>query len=302
MAQNNLISAAAQAGLNSSQKAQVDGLAKLLDSHKTLLALPAPVAQQKFGQMTQDQQNAHLAMFGESEDAPPEQKRGWFGTAFHYVTTPIKAVIGGTFAALTEVSDAMTRIYRTGAIALDQNVNIAKAFEIANDKGDMVFSPDRISRAKKEFGNEKNKLVIQNLGIIVFDFLEKHFGDIFNYEYTKKLEDELDAIAEGKKTKIEVCEGYYKQIISLKEKLLTVKLKEREKQESIPIPIDSNHSFIIGKYGPVIKCIDEKNKISFKAIKKDIDISRIQEYSLEEFEEFNRLTSELSSDLNSLFL
>jgi hypothetical protein len=154
MAQNNLIAAAAQAGLNPSQKSQVDGLAKLLDSHKTLLALPAPVAQQKFGQMTQDQQNAHLAMFGESEDAPPEQKRGWFGTAFHYATAPIKAVIGGTFAALTEVSDAMTRLYRTGAIAADQGVNIGKAFEIANDKGDMVFSPDRISRAKKEFGND----------------------------------------------------------------------------------------------------------------------------------------------------
>jgi hypothetical protein len=154
MAQNNLISAASQAGLNPSQKSQVDGLAKLLDSHKTLLALPAQVAQQKFGQMTQDQQNAHLAMFGESEDAPPEQKRGWFGTAFHYATAPIKAVIGGTFAALTEVSDAMTRIYRTGAIALDQGVNIGKAFEIANDKGDMVFSPDRISRAKTEFGND----------------------------------------------------------------------------------------------------------------------------------------------------
>jgi hypothetical protein len=154
MAQNNLIAAAAQAGLTPGQKAQVDGLAKLLDSHKTLLALPTPVAQQKFSSMTQDQQNAHVAMFGESEDAPPEQKRGWFGTAFHYMTTPIKTVIGGTFAALNEVSDFMTRLYRTGAIAADQGVNIGKAFEIANDKGDMVFSPDRISRAKKEFGSD----------------------------------------------------------------------------------------------------------------------------------------------------
>jgi hypothetical protein len=154
MAQNNLIAAAAQAGLTPGQKAQVDGLAKLLDSHKTLLALPSPVAQQKFNSMTQDQQNAHTAMFGESEDAPPEQKRGWFGTAFHYMTAPIKAVIGGTFAALNEVSDFTTRLYRTGAIAADQGVNIGKAFEIANDKGDMVFSPDRISRAKKEFGSD----------------------------------------------------------------------------------------------------------------------------------------------------
>ena len=154
MAQNNLIAAAAQAGLTPGQKSQVDGLAKLLDSHKTLLALPAPVAQQKFNLMTQDQQNAHVAMFGESEDKPPEQKRGWFGTAFHYMTAPIKTVIGGTFAALNEVSDFTTRLYRTGAIAADQGVNIGKAFQIANDKGDMVFSPDRISKAKKEFGSD----------------------------------------------------------------------------------------------------------------------------------------------------
>jgi len=154
MAQKNLISAAAQANLSPSEKTQVDGLAKLLDSHKTLLDLPAPIAQQKFNQLTQEQQNAHLAMFGESEDAPPEQKRGWFGSAFHYVTAPIKAVVGGTFAALNEVSDAMTRIYRTGAIAIDQGVNIGRAFEIANDKGDLVFSPDRITKAKEEFGND----------------------------------------------------------------------------------------------------------------------------------------------------
>lgn len=154
MAQNNLISAAAQAGLNAAQKSQIDGLAKLLDSHKNLLALPVPVAQQKFSEMTQDQQNAHVAMFGESEDKPLEPKRGPIASAFHYLTSPVKAVIGGTFAALNEVSDFMTRLYRTGAIAADQGINIGKAFEIANDKGDMVYSPDRISRAKKEFGND----------------------------------------------------------------------------------------------------------------------------------------------------
>jgi len=154
MAQNNLISAAAQAGLNPAQKDKVDGLAKLLDSHKTLLALPQDFAQQKFSEMTQDQQNAHVAMFGESEDKPPEQKRGPIGSAFHYMTAPIKAVIGGTFAAINEVSDFTTRLYRTGAIALDQGVNVSNAFEIANDKGDMVFSPDRISKAKKEFGSD----------------------------------------------------------------------------------------------------------------------------------------------------
>jgi DNA topoisomerase-1 len=42
---------------------------------------------------------------------------------------------------------------------------------------------------KKEFGNEKNKLIIQPLGTIVLDFLEKYFEELFNYNYTKQMED-----------------------------------------------------------------------------------------------------------------
>ena len=150
----NLIKAASQAGLTKQQQAQIDGLSKLLKSHKNLLALPTNQAQQKFGTLTQDQQNAHLAMFGSNEDPTVVQKRGAFGTAAHYVTDPIKKGIGGVFAGLNEVSDFMTRLYRTGAIAVDQNIDLAKAFDVANDKGDQVFSPDRIASAEQRYGKD----------------------------------------------------------------------------------------------------------------------------------------------------
>ena len=48
---------------------------------------------------------------------------------------------------------------------------------------------------EKEFGNEKNKLVIQPLGIAVMDFLIKNFNVLFNYDFTKNMEKELDNIA-----------------------------------------------------------------------------------------------------------
>jgi DNA topoisomerase-1 len=134
---------------------------------------------------------------------------------------------------------------------------------------------------KKEFGNEKNKLVIQNLGILVFDFLEKHFGDIFNYEYSKQLEDDLDKIAEGLKTKFDVCKCYYSQITCLKQELINLKIEEGEKKKET-VKIDDKHTLLIGKYGPVIKCSEENKKYSFKAIKKDIDMDRIQEYTLDD--------------------
>ena len=48
---------------------------------------------------------------------------------------------------------------------------------------------------EREFGNEKNKLVIQPLGILVLEFLLKHYEKLFDYEYTKNMETDLDIIA-----------------------------------------------------------------------------------------------------------
>lgn len=133
---------------------------------------------------------------------------------------------------------------------------------------------------KKEFGNEKEKLVIQSLGISVHDFLETYFSDIFNYDFTRELENDLDLIAIGNKKKREVCEKYYTQLISLKnacqnknEIMSNNNLKEEKR-------LDDRHSLIIGKYGPVIKCKDKDNNVSFIGVRKDIDLQQINNYTL----------------------
>ena len=33
---------------------------------------------------------------------------------------------------------------------------------------------------------------------MVYEFLEKHFDDLFNYDYTKNMEDDLDKISREK--------------------------------------------------------------------------------------------------------
>ncbi len=152
MSDINIRSAATQAGLTPAEKAQADGLAKLVKSHKTLLSMPAQYAEQAFSELSKSQQNAHVAMFG-GEDPEVKAKRGWLGGAFHYLGKSAKTAIAAPFKALNEVSDFTTRLYRTGAIALDQNLDLSEAFDVANDKGDKVFSPDRIAAAKSQFGN-----------------------------------------------------------------------------------------------------------------------------------------------------
>jgi len=136
--------------------------------------------------------------------------------------------------------------------------------------------------SKKEFGNEKGKLVIQPLGVIVIEFLLKHFPTFFDYTYTKDMEDNLDKIATGQSKWTSVCSTCHNDLIGIIDGLKDLKKFE--------IRIDNEYSVIIGKYGPVIKFIDQKftdkekdkTNVTFIPVKKGLDIKVLQE-----FEELN---------------
>ena len=138
-------------------------------------------------------------------------------------------------------------------------------------------------RGEKEFGNEKNKLVITQMGILVIEFLIKYFNDIFNYDYTKKMEDDLDLIARGKKKYATLCNDCN----TLIEKLITDNsLLESSNGSSLKlnIKIDDKHTYTIGKNGPIIKYSKADGSMGFYGVKPDIDMELLKngEYKLEE--------------------
>ena len=131
-------------------------LSKTLASHRELSNLPSNVAAQAYASKTPAQKTALTNLAG-VKDPTTEPKRGWLGTAWHYT-------LGGAFALAQEASDLATRVYRTGAIALDQGVPLVgagNAWDIANDKGDNVFSPNRIEKAKKQYGSDRISLAMR---------------------------------------------------------------------------------------------------------------------------------------------
>jgi DNA topoisomerase I len=141
-------------------------------------------------------------------------------------------------------------------------------FELENDE---ILETEN----KREFGNEKNKLVIQQTGILVIELLIKKYSDIFNYEYTKQMEDILDIIAKGEKEYHYLCRECLEQINTIND---TMKIKKSE-----AIIIDDNHTYVIGKHGPVIKST-KTNKTEFISVKKDLDLEKLKngEYKLED--------------------
>ena len=145
--------------------------------------------------------------------------------------------------------------------------------------------------SKRNFGNEKNKLVLQPLGLIVTEFLENNFNNLFDYNYTKQMEDDLDKISQGSKIWYELCKDCNDQI-----SILVNNLKDEPKSK-LEIKIDENNSYVIGKYGPVIKntsFVDGKNSTVFNKVIKDVDIHKLEngEYKLEDILDKNHVRSE----------
>jgi DNA topoisomerase-1 len=138
---------------------------------------------------------------------------------------------------------------------------------------DFVLTDNIVSKFvnKREFGNEKNKLVIQPLGIIVIEFLLDKFDMFFNYDYTKKMEDDLDKIANGHFIWYNLCDTCNDELIKVTNTLQDLK--------KFSIKIDENHTLIIGKHGPVVKFTDPKEpkKVTFLQVKKTIDIKSLQD-------------------------
>lgn len=156
----NLKAAGIAAGLTPAQQKQIDDFNKALSAHKELLDLPPDVANAVYNQKSPEQQASLIQNFG-NEDPTVKPKRGWLGSAFHYTFGTAGNALGYAgshiLAGLGNVSDFSTRVARAALITADQGVaplGAGGAWDIANDKGDKVFSPGRIANAKSRWGQD----------------------------------------------------------------------------------------------------------------------------------------------------
>src|SRR6056300_199708 len=132
---------------------------------------------------------------------------------------------------------------------------------------DYILKGSQIQRKnhEKTFGVEKNKLIIQSIGLVALEFLTKYFDKLFSYDYTKNMEELLDLISTNTITEWNtICKDCYQQINALSPKLKDVNKKAYE--------IKTGYEFIFEKYGPVIRYTNENNEIEYLPGNKEIDI------------------------------
>jgi DNA topoisomerase I len=117
----------------------------------------------------------------------------------------------------------------------------------------LFFENNNISRSVKseKFGSEKSKLFPSDIGMVVTDFLAKHFENIMDYGFTASVEEEFDKIARGQLVWNNMIAKFYTPFH--KEVVETSENAERQNAVRI-IGVDPESgkpvSVKVGKYGP----------------------------------------------------
>ncbi len=118
-------------------------------------------------------------------------------------------------------------------------------------------------------GAEKSKLFPSDLGLVVTDFLKQYFGDIMDYSFTARIEEEFDEVAEGKMKWSNVLDEFYTPF--KKDVENTIENAERIKGErELGIDPESGKPVFarMGRYGAMIQIgvADDEEKPRFAKI------------------------------------
>ena len=141
--------------------------------------------------------------------------------------------------------------------------------------GDTITNKTKTEMA----GNEKGKLLPTDIGIVVNDFLLKYFPGIMDYNFTARVEQQFDTIAEGKAQWTDMIEHFYKQFEPTVEKTMNAREEHKAGERELGTdPASGRPVFVkIGRFGPVVQIgkAEDKEKPRFAQIPADKSIETI---------------------------
>ena len=110
-------------------------------------------------------------------------------------------------------------------------------------------------------GAEKGRLLPQDIGMIVADYLVKNFPDILDYRFTANVEEDFDKIADGEMVWNSVISDFYSPFHSKVQETLSNKEYSNVSRELGVDPKDGQPLVArFGQYGPYVQKGDGENK------------------------------------------
>ena len=132
---------------------------------------------------------------------------------------------------------------------------------------------------KEVIGSEKGKLLPTDIGMVVNDFLMEHFKDIMDYNFTAKVEQDFDKIAEGDETWKDMMKQFYKSFEPVVEKTMNSRQQHKAGERLLGNdPKTGRPVFVkIGRFGPVVQIgtADDREKPQFAQLPKEQSMETI---------------------------
>ncbi len=151
---------------------------------------------------------------------------------------------------------------------------------IKRDYTIFTLKDDKIEKVvdQENTGTEKSKLFPTDLGLIVTDFLNQHFGKVMDYSFTANIEKEFDEIATGKMIWNKMVSGFYQPFHSgVSHTMETAERAVGERMLGVTEdgkPITAR----MGRYGPMVQIgsSTDEEKPKFARLKAGQSIETIQ--------------------------
>ena len=142
-------------------------------------------------------------------------------------------------------------------------------------KGKVITQKKR----KEMAGSDKGKLLPTDIGMVVNDFLMKYFPTIMDYNFTAKVEQDFDKIAEGGEKWTDMMKSFYKKFEPTVEKTLNARQEHKAGERQLGIdPKSGKPVFVkIGRFGPVVQIgsAEDTEKPRFAQIPSDKSMENI---------------------------
>ena len=163
-------------------------------------------------------------------------------------------------------------------------------YSIYQLKGKQITQKTR----KEMAGSERGKLLPTDIGTVVNDFLMENFPGIMDYNFTAKVEQDFDKIAEGNEKWKDMMKHFYKDFEPTVEETLNSRQKFKAGERELGNdPKTGRPVFVkIGRFGPVVQIgsSEDKDKPQFAQLPKELSMETI---TLEEAMELFKLPRDL---------
>ena len=134
------------------------------------------------------------------------------------------------------------------------------------------------TQLSEKVGSDKGKLVPTDIGMIVTDFLVNHFETILDYNFTAKVEEEFDDIADGKEDWTKMMKSFYKDFHPQVEEVQENAGRESgERVLGVDPESGRQVSVKLGKFGPMVQIgtVEDEDKPLFASLTPEQQLNTI---------------------------